>query len=306
MSQFLISLDGKQVLISIGGAVNTINDIKNNQESFISNVNNLIEQYDLDGIDLDIQIFNFTPQDLIDTIVFIRSQLGDLKKLVITTQSVCIYPSDKVYVPELDESEYFWNFMVPVINQVIDLIDFIQVDTVRNPYLEIDVFSAEYMTAIYLGWLNVYPDFQIEGYDGIPEDKLVLSFVASENTIEDAYYHEPSVINQAIDMLAKLGYKLYGFNVYNSFYDGENNFTVSSQVYAHLENIYDSRNDSSNLVNAEKLSEQHLNTDDIQYNVKNTQGIYDQNEDDEKESIYGTIMALNMTILFAIILSVFN
>lgn len=118
--------------------------------------------------------------------------------------------------------------MVPVINQVIDLIDFIQVDTVRNPYLEIDVFSAEYMTAIYLGWLNVYPDFQIEGYDGIPEDKLVLSFVASENTIEDAYYHEPSVINQAIDMLAKLGYKLYGFNVYNSFYDGENNFTISS------------------------------------------------------------------------------
>lgn len=70
-----------------------------------------------------------------------------------------------------------------------------------------DVFSAEYITAIYLSWLNSYPGFQIEGYDGIPEEKLVLSFVASENTIvniiedtvEKAYYHEPSVIIEAID-----------------------------------------------------------------------------------------------------------
>lgn len=41
---------------------------------------------------------------------------------------------------------------------------------------------------------------------------------------------------------------MYGINVYNSYYDGENDFAVSSEVYDYLLNVNVSSNNGSNLV----------------------------------------------------------
>lgn len=76
---------------------------------------------------------------MIDLIKVLKKELVYTEfKISLTLPSVAVYPSPDVPTPGLDESGIFWNFMVPVVNNVINYIDLIQVETYRNSYLEID------------------------------------------------------------------------------------------------------------------------------------------------------------------------
>lgn len=182
-------------------------------------------------------------------------------------------------VPDKNESGYFWNFMVPVINEAIDEIDFIQVDTYKNPYLEIETSTVDYMVAIYLSWLNQYSGYTIEGFNGISEEKLVFSVVASEDAIEGAHFVSASVIKQTVEQLNSQGHTVAGFNIWNSYYDNLNDNAISTAVSEAL-------GSTSNKSSISGISKSQSAT----------------NNDGEDLSIFGQSLSFNMTILFTLLL----
>lgn len=69
----------------MGGSPQEIAPVLENYQSFIDSLDAIISSYNLDGIDLAIEDFNFTPQNLIDAVKFIRAHFGQDFLLIITT-----------------------------------------------------------------------------------------------------------------------------------------------------------------------------------------------------------------------------
>jgi len=55
----------------------------------------------------------------------LRAKLGRSKTIMFTAENVTVYPSIVVGVPTETQTNYFWNYMVPVINGCIDDLDYV-------------------------------------------------------------------------------------------------------------------------------------------------------------------------------------
>lgn len=67
---------------------------------------------------------------------------------------------------------------------------------------------------------------------------------------------------------------MYGINVYNSYYDGENDFAVSSEVYDYLLNVNVSSNNGSNLVIDEAIKNVFKDVEEEGEEVESVFGSY--------------------------------
>lgn len=77
---------GKKVLISVGGQNGNWTNVfatETHRKNFITSFTDIVYRYDLDGVDLDIQQYSFTPRIVAQTIIDLRAELNKKAKKII-------------------------------------------------------------------------------------------------------------------------------------------------------------------------------------------------------------------------------
>ena len=136
---------GKKVLLSIGGQNvdwNVAYTTPQNTINFINSINDAIQKYDLDGIDLDIESYGVSPRSVANMIISLKSKIGT-KLLVLTIENVGVYQG--VSVPSPDTIGQAWNYYVSVIRLADSSIDLYQVMAYNNWYGSLPGGSVAYL-----------------------------------------------------------------------------------------------------------------------------------------------------------------
>lgn len=111
---------GKKVLISVGGqngnwgnVFQTAGGITN----FATTIRNIVGEYHLDGVDLDIESFEQTSTETAELIIEVKKKIQQLgnKLLVVSPQCGTIYQGVAVPDPTTNGGNY-WNHFVYVVN----------------------------------------------------------------------------------------------------------------------------------------------------------------------------------------------
>jgi len=163
---------GKKVLISVGGqngnwpfVFSTSSSINN----FITSMANILTQYKLDGVDLDIENYMATPRTVATTINSLRQAIGTDKLIIVSPEDVAVIQSVS-FVPTPDTPGQPWNYFVPIVNLADASIDFYQPQAYNNGYDSYAGGSADYLKDVYTNWRNL-PSLAtgatISGYNGI-------------------------------------------------------------------------------------------------------------------------------------------
>ncbi|KRX06465.1 Glycoside hydrolase, superfamily [Pseudocohnilembus persalinus] len=118
--------EGKKVILSIGGQEGHLYDIFQNPSNFVSSIYSIMSKYSLDGVDLDLEDYGSTPKQVITTLQKMRAKFGTKYEIFFTAENVTVYPSSVVSVPSVNTGGQFWNYMVPVLNQALQYIDYVQ------------------------------------------------------------------------------------------------------------------------------------------------------------------------------------
>ncbi|KRX02810.1 Glycoside hydrolase, superfamily [Pseudocohnilembus persalinus] len=229
--------DGKKVLISLGGYTAVLQWAMENPETFVQDVTNVVFNNNLDGFELELATYNQSSQSLIDVLTGLRTQFGQSKQIFLTSQNIAVYPDPDFGIQQPNENRgYFWNYLVPVFQQSIDLIDYVQVQMYNNPFLGLYEGNFDYLYTVYKAWLNQYSEYQIPNFNGVPQEKLIMAVFASEIAGHGGprYYVDGEIIIQVIEALENEGIEIGGVNIWNSHWDKIANNKISSTVAAKL------------------------------------------------------------------------
>jgi chitinase len=231
---------GKKIWLSVGGPNNQwINAFssESNRQTFLSTLTNAVRVYNIDGVDLDLEdFFIATPNQLATTLNDLRRMLNALGRKYISVSVDCIDVYQGSPVPSPDESGKEFNFMVPVIRLADSAIDFYNVKAYSNWYDGYDHNTVTYLQDVYLNWRNLQgfckgclpiPDFK-----GVPASKLIMGVLASPDARAASEYKNPTTVRDFKTWLLSKGYDMYGFQVWNSYWDRVNGNQISQAVLA--------------------------------------------------------------------------
>lgn len=231
---------GKKIWLSVGGPNNQWANAfssESNRQTFLSTLTNAVRTYNIDGVDLDLEdFFITTPRKLATTINDLRSMLNNLGRKYISVSVDCIDVYQGSPVPSPDETGKEFNFMVPVIQLADNSIDFYNVKAYSNWYDGYDRTSVAYLQDVYLNWRN-YQGFckgclPIPNFRGVSAYKLIMGVLASPDARAASEYKTPSTVRDFKTWLYSKGYDMYGFQVWNSYWDRANGNQISQAVLA--------------------------------------------------------------------------
>jgi chitinase len=221
----------KKVILSVGGQGAYWQGALDHPQTFTQGIATIINTYHFDGVDLDIEGSSLATSDqaqqLIQLIASLRQQFKQTtdRNLLITVTPECTTVVNTV--PTIGGG---WNTMVPVINQAINNIDFIQVQAYNNnPYGD-TAGSATFFENIYKNWIAPFPTTNPVKYNGMPASKLLLGVPASSTAANQAYYPSPAVLTQVLQDLTQEYSDFGGIMTWDSHWDALNSYAVSNLV----------------------------------------------------------------------------
>tara|TARA_R110000868_G_scaffold318028_1_gene578786 strand:+ start:1428 stop:2408 length:981 start_codon:yes stop_codon:yes gene_type:complete len=227
---------GKKVIISVGGQNGDWNTIFQHPDTFVNSITQLVAQHDFDGVDLDIEAYAAAPQTVIDTIKKLRAALGPNKQIIVSPESVTVYPTLAVPAPTQGGSP--WNYFVPILKAAIDDIDYVQPQFYNNPYFGFTAGSAEFAEGSYLAWMNKLtemggqydnPIYTLDDFAGVPPNKLILGAIASTEAGNAAYYLTGAHLQTAISTLKSAhNVDVGGVMLWDSHWDKTNKYEMSN------------------------------------------------------------------------------
>jgi len=130
---------GKNVLVSVGGQNGNWGNVLGSNATianFVSSLIEIVSNYSLDGVDLDIEYFSAPPIMVVYTIVELRAgldALGTGKKLI-TMSPECVTVYQAMGVPDAYTGAGYYNYMVPIINLADQYIDYYQPQNYNDWY----------------------------------------------------------------------------------------------------------------------------------------------------------------------------
>jgi len=219
---------GKNVLISIGGQNgNWANVFASNTSAtnFINAVVDIVDRFNLDGVDLDIEYYGAAPRAVANMICALRAKLDALGtgKKLITASPECVVIYQAMGVPDADTGSGYNNYFVPIVKLADQCIDFYQPQAYNNWY-EFPSGSVDYLKDVYLNWRNLqgmtpWGCSPIANFSGIAGEKIVMGIPSSTTAAGSAYYYTPAVINDFKTWLDANNYPLAGFMTWDSHWD---------------------------------------------------------------------------------------
>lgn len=221
MAQFVSEIQtlqnqGKKVLISIGGATSTVKiNTTAEQDTFVSSMNDIINTYGFDGIDIDLEgssvsvnggtISAPTDQYIILLIDGIKQIMADYhtvngKKLLLTMAPETAYVQG-------GQSAFggIWGAYLPIIDALRDSIDILQVQLYNSGSMYgIDGNVYTQATADFIVAMGeaVIQGFNTSGgqFAGLPANKVAIGLPAC-NSAAGGGYANPAVVESALDYL---------------------------------------------------------------------------------------------------------
>ena len=199
---------GQKIVLSIGGAGNPIHITNSSQaNNFVSSVTNLIEIYDLDGIDIDIEENTETletmrdnPKILGDTIRQIRtnSGLGDDFVLTLCGSTESFYSAEN---PKKSSNDLY--YYSPLAKELNDILTFSSI-MLYSTGSEWGIYKENGDTRIevFPGTVEFGPAFvsRIIEEDGVDPSKLTLCYKATNVGNEECYL-DPTKIAESLEVL---------------------------------------------------------------------------------------------------------
>lgn len=107
---------GKKVIISVGGQNGNWNYVFSSQaniDTFVNSVMNILNLYNLDGVDLDIESYNAAPRTVANAITQLKQAIGT-KLIIVSPEDVAVYQGTTVPDPTVGGNAF--NYFVPIIN----------------------------------------------------------------------------------------------------------------------------------------------------------------------------------------------
>ena len=126
---------GKKVAISVGGQNGNWPNVFSSSTSttnFINALSNIVDKYNLDGVDLDIENYLATPRTVANMILALRNALGPNKLIIISPEDVTVM--QEFGVPNPDAQTGYYNYFVPIIQLADSAIDYYQPQAYNNWY----------------------------------------------------------------------------------------------------------------------------------------------------------------------------
>ena len=170
------------MLISVGGQNGNWGWIYANSTSITAFVNSLVKivnDYKLDGVDLDIESYLATPRTVANSIIQLKTALGK-KLLVVSPECVTVYQGVADY--SADTAGQAFNYFVNVIRLADKYIDYYQPQAYNNWY-DFPGGTLDYLKDVYLNWRNLQglcPDCRpIPSFKGVPAAKLFVGDVVA-------------------------------------------------------------------------------------------------------------------------------
>lgn len=227
---------GKKVIISVGGQNGNWPNVfasPANTANFISALQGIVDKYNLDGVDLDIENYLATPRTVANMIISLRASLGTSKLIIVSPEDVTVF--QEFGVPDPDSATGYYNYFVPIITLADHAIDFYQPQAYNN-YFHKTPGTVEYLQDVYLNWRNfqglVSWGKPIANWTGVAGEKLLMGVLASPVAGGSNYYNDASVIQAFRDWLAANNYPLRGFMMWDSHWDELNGNIVSNACTA--------------------------------------------------------------------------
>lgn len=145
---------GRNVLISVGGQNGNWAYIFASNASITAFVNSLVQivnDFKLDGVDLDIEMYQATPRTVANAIIQLKTALGN-KLLIVSPECVAVYQGVADYTADTAGQAY--NYFVNIIRLADDYIDFYQPQAYNNWY-DVAGGTLDYIKDVYLNWRNL-------------------------------------------------------------------------------------------------------------------------------------------------------
>lgn len=222
---------GKKVLISVGGQNGNWAWIYANTSSttaFVNSIVKIVNEYKLDGVDLDIESYLATPRTVANSIIQLKTALGS-KLLVVSPECVAVYQGVADY--SADTAGQAYNYFVNIIRLADKYIDFYQPQAYNNWY-DVPGGTLDYIKNVYLHWRNLKGILSwqqpLANFTGVSGDKLLMGVLGSTSAGGASYYYTVDVINQFRSWLAANKYPLKGFMMWDSHWDSLNKNVISN------------------------------------------------------------------------------
>ncbi|TXI91422.1 MAG: hypothetical protein E6Q33_10375 [Neisseriales bacterium] len=229
---------GKVVTLSVGGANVSWTTVFANTNTFALSVQQAVAQYNLNGVDLDIENGTATPQQVADAINLLRQYLGESAVITIAPQNVGV-AQNVPSVPSATASNAVgaWNFFVPVLQNSLNSISLVYQQDYNNGCGYTNPATTEFFECNYASWANlanastVTGGSQIAGFVGVPVSKLIVGTIASSSAGVASYYGGMAPLQGFYTaMPTSYGITPSGFMFWDSNWDSLNNYTISNGI----------------------------------------------------------------------------
>jgi chitinase len=228
-------LTGAKVLMSVGGGNGNFQylDCSGNVNNFVNCLKDLYVNWYVDGINLDIQQVTAGNKDcIVKALQWFKSEYP---KAIITLTGKATYVCPDVNKVDYDEG---WNCFVPIINEVADIIDWIEIrafdykdmyNNVPKAPVSNPPMMLEYIFNSYVNSFDITTGKYLGKYKGFDPGKLVLGVLASMDTGLSNYVSSGDV-NTAIQELQETHKTIGGAMIWNINYDALNNYQFSQAL----------------------------------------------------------------------------
>ncbi len=243
---------GGHVILSIGGQNAWWSSVYNNSQSisnFVNSVMTVLTQYNIDGVDLDIENGSATPQQISDSVNLLRVAMNNSSNtrlnqgkgiITVAPQNVGVMQNQPIIGANVNSGVANTNFFVNVFNGSINSLTYAMQQDYNNWYYGLNPPNQTTMLeASYLGWLNVGNQWgsltPMAGYVGVPTSKLIMGVPASQSA---GSIYLPTVdgvaapFTGAIAVLAQPPYNITmaGVMMWDSHWDSQNGYAMSNAV----------------------------------------------------------------------------
>lgn len=231
---------GKKVMLSVGGHKSDWSfaySSESNRQNFLRTATDAVRTYNLDGIDFDIESnYQAAPRAVANTIIDLKRQLNNLGRKYISVSPDCVAVYQGVAVPDPDKGGQPFNYLVNIIKLADSSIDYYQPKAYSNWESGFPGGTLNYFQDVYLNWRNYKAlcdgCIPIPNFSGVAASKLVMGVLASPDARTPEFYAAPQVIRDLKNWLYGKGYDMYGFNVWNSYWDVRNGNQISAAATA--------------------------------------------------------------------------
>jgi chitinase len=124
--------NGKKVIISVGGQNgNWLNVFASSSsiDNFVNSIVTILQKYNLDGVDLDIENYATPPIVVATAIIQLKAAIGT-KLLIVSPEDVGVYEGTSI--PDENTGGIYWNYWVPIIRRADSAIDYYQPQAYNN------------------------------------------------------------------------------------------------------------------------------------------------------------------------------